>query len=96
MNINLDLKEKYDLIEEAVLKSLKERKVEVTKDNIREIIEIRGLEVEGYEVELSGDIDDQNNLTFGYTSLDGVTSKGTKQPRELPNQMLSLWYSYQA
>ena len=58
--------------------------------------EIRGLEVEGVEIELSGDIDDQNNLTFGYTSLDGVTSKGNKQPRELPDQMLSLWYSYQA
>jgi catecholate siderophore receptor len=67
------------------------------KDNeTGEMNEIRGLEVEGYEIELSGDIDDQNNLTFGYTSLDGVTSKGTKQPRELPNQMLSLWYSYQA
>ena len=67
------------------------------KDNeTGEMNEIRGLEVEGYEVELSGDIDDQNNLTFGYTSLDGVTSKGTKQPREVPNQMLSLWYSYQA
>ena len=67
------------------------------KDNdTGELNEVRGLEVEGYEVELSGDIDDQNNLTFGYTSLDGVTSKGTKQPRELPNQMLSLWYSYQA
>ena len=67
------------------------------KDNeTGEMNEIRGLEVEGYELELSGNIDDQNNLTFGYTSLDGVTSKGTKQPRELPNQMLSLWYSYQA
>ncbi len=67
------------------------------KDNeTGELNEIRGLEVEGVEIELSGDIDDQNNLTFGYTSLDGVTSKGTKQPRELPNQMLSLWYSYQA
>jgi catecholate siderophore receptor len=67
------------------------------KDNdTGELNEVRGLEVEGYEVELSGDIDDQNNLTFGYTSLDGVTSKGTKQPRELPNQMFSLWYSYQA
>ena len=67
------------------------------KDNVTgETNEIRGLEVEGVEIELSGDIDDQNNLTFGYTSLDGVTSKGTKQPRELPDQMLSLWYSYQA
>ncbi len=67
------------------------------KDNeTGEMNEVRGLEVEGVEIELSGDIDDQNNLTFGYTSLDGVTSKGTKQPRELPDQMLSLWYSYQA
>ena len=67
------------------------------KDNeTGEMNEIRGLEVEGVEIELSGDIDDQNNLTFGYTSLDGVTSKGTKQPRELPDQMLSLWYSYKA
>ena len=40
-----DLKEKYDLIEESVFQSLREKKVEITKDNVKEVIEIRGLEV---------------------------------------------------
>ena len=96
---NTEIGYKYDindvLIFSAAIFDSKSTRAE--KDNeTGEMNEVRGLEVEGVEIELSGDIDDQNNLTFGYTSLNGVTSKGTKQPRELPDQMLSLWYSYQA
>ena len=96
---NTEIGYKYDindvLIFSAAIFDSKSTRAE--KDNeTGEMNEVRGLEVEGVEIELSGDIDDQNNLTFGYTSLNGVTSKGAKQPRELPDQMLSLWYSYQA
>ena len=96
---NTEIGYKYDindvLIFSAAIFDSKSTRAE--KDNeTGEMNEVRGLEAEGVEIELSGDIDDQNNLTFGYTSLNGVTSKGTKQPRELPDQMLSLWYSYQA
>ena len=40
-----DLKEKYELIKESAFQSIKERNIEITKDNVKEIIEIRGLEV---------------------------------------------------
>ncbi len=96
---NTEIGYKYDISDALIFSAaiFNSASTRAEKDNeTGELNEIRGLEVEGVEIELSGDIDDQNNLTFGYTSLDGVTSKGTKQPRELPNQMLSLWYSYQA
>jgi len=96
---NTEIGYKYDISDALTFSAaiFDSESTRAEKDNdTGELNEIRGLEVEGVEIELSGDIDDQNNLTFGYTSLDGVTSKGTKQPRELPNQMLSLWYSYQA
>ena len=96
---NTEIGYKYDINDALTFTTaiFDSKSTRAEKDNeTGEMNEIRGLEVEGVEIELSGDIDDQNNLTFGYTSLDGVTSKGTKQPRELPDQMLSLWYSYQA
>ena len=96
---NTEIGYKYDINDALTFTAaiFDSKSTRAEKDNeTGEMNEIRGLEVEGVEIELSGDIDDQNNLTFGYTSLDGVTSKGTKQPRELPDQMLSLWYSYQA
>ena len=96
---NTEIGYKYDINDALTFTTaiFDSKSTRAEKDNeTGEMNEVRGLEVEGVEIELSGDIDDQNNLTFGYTSLDGVTSKGTKQPRELPDQMLSLWYSYQA
>ncbi len=96
---NTEIGYKYDINDALTFTAaiFDSKSTRAEKDNeTGEMNEIRGLEVEGVEIELSGDIDDQNNLTFGYTSLDGVTSKGTKQPRELPDQMLSLWYLYQA
>ena len=96
---NTEIGYKYDINDALTFTAaiFDSKSTRAEKDNeTGEMNEVRGLEVEGVEIELSGDIDDQNNLTFGYTSLDGVTSKGTKQPRELPDQMLSLWYSYQA
>ncbi len=96
---NTEIGYKYDINDALTFTAaiFDSKSTRAEKDNeTGEMNEVRGLEVEGVEIELSGDIDDQNNLTFGYTSLDGVTNKGTKQPRELPDQMLSLWYSYQA
>ena len=92
---NTEIGYKYDINDALTFTAaiFDSKSTRAEKDNeTGEMNEGRGLEVEGVEIELSGDIDDQNNLTFGYTSLDGVTSKGTKQPRELPDQMLSLWY----
>ncbi len=59
-----------------------------------EQFEIRGIEIEGVELSFQGSLTDQLYLTAGYTYLDGKTSTGA-EPRELPENMFSLWSQYQ-
>ncbi|MEM9055146.1 MAG: TonB-dependent receptor, partial [Pseudomonadota bacterium] len=60
-----------------------------------EEFEERGLEVEGFEVQLQGQVTDQFFLTAGYSYLDGETDNGAEIPRELPENMFSVWGAYQ-
>ncbi|MCV6622032.1 MAG: TonB-dependent siderophore receptor [Cellvibrionaceae bacterium] len=60
-----------------------------------ENFEVRGLEVEGYEIQLQGNLTEQLSIQAGYSNLDGKTGSGV-QPRELPENMASLWAGYQA
>lgn len=57
--------------------------------------EVRGLEVDGFEIEVKGEISKKLSLTAGYSSLDGTTASGTT-PRELPETMISLFAEYVA
>ena len=69
--------------------------VRAVKDSISgETSEIVGLQVDGFELEVKGDINDKMSLVFGYSALDGKTSKGG-EPREIPDQMLSLFATYE-
>ncbi len=52
-----------------------------------ETSEVIGLTVEGFEVELKGQLSDNLSIHAGYSSLDGVTAKGGK-PREIPTHTL--------
>lgn len=61
-----------------------------------EEFEVRGLEVEGFEVEVQGQITDNLSIRGGYTNLDGESNEGTDDPRELPENMASVWGTYQA
>ena len=65
-------------------------------DTTGEDFEVRGLEVEGFELQLQGDITDQLFITAGYSYLDGETDNGAELPRELPENTFSIWGSYQA
>ncbi|WP_299768863.1 TonB-dependent siderophore receptor [uncultured Pseudoteredinibacter sp.] len=60
-----------------------------------ENFEVRGLEVEGYEIQLQGNLTEQISIQAGYSNLDGKTGSGA-QPRELPENMASVWAGYQA
>ncbi|WP_299975517.1 TonB-dependent siderophore receptor [uncultured Pseudoteredinibacter sp.] len=60
-----------------------------------ENFEVRGLEVEGYEIQLQGNLTEQLSIQAGYSNLDGKTGSGV-QPRELPENMASVWAGYQA
>ena len=65
-----------------------------TRDESGEGAEIVGLQVDGFELEVKGDISDQLYLSFGYSKLNGETSSGG-EPREIPDNTMSLWTTYQ-
>ena len=56
--------------------------------------EIRGLQVDGIELELRGEVSEKLDLAIGYSSLDGTTSSGGVA-REVPDHTFSLWAKYQ-
>ena len=58
-----------------------------------EYIVERGLVVDGIELELKGKVNDNLDVTFGYTSMEG--KNGTKDAREIPETMYSLWANYE-
>ena len=60
-----------------------------------EEFEVRGTEVDGFEVQLQGYVTDEFFLTAGYSYLDGETDNGAEKPRELPENMFSIWGAYQ-
>lgn len=56
--------------------------------------EIVGLQVDGIELELKGQITEKLSLAIGYSDLDGETAKGG-EPREIPEYTASLWATYE-
>ena len=56
--------------------------------------EVRGLTVDGLEVQLKGQLADRLDVMFGFSSLDGETSSGG-EPREIPDHTFSLYAKYQ-
>ena len=58
-----------------------------------EYITERGLSVEGFELELKGRVNDNLNVAFSYSNIDGETSSGGK-PKEIPESTYSIWTTY--
>ena len=65
-----------------------------TRDESGEGAEIVGLQVDGIEIEVKGQVSDQLYVHFGYSDMDGETSSGG-EPREIPDNTMSLWTTYQ-
>ena len=65
-----------------------------TRDESGEGAEIVGLQVDGIELEIKGQVSDQLFVSFGYSDMDGETSTGG-EPREIPKNTMSLWTTYQ-
>ncbi len=59
-----------------------------------ENFEVRGLEVDGFEVQIEGQLGDNLYVRGGYSYFDGETGGGD-EPRELPENMASIWGVYQ-
>ena len=65
------------------------------RDNVNgENFEVRGLEVEGIEVQFIGHLFDKLNIRAGYTWMDAETGAGT-EPREIPENQFFVWSSYE-
>lgn len=65
------------------------------RDNVTgEQFEVRGLEIEGFELQVQGQIIDRLYLSGGYSYLDGETASGA-EPRELPENKVFFWGNYQ-
>ena len=65
-----------------------------TRDESGEGAEIVGLQVDGIELEIKGQLSEQLYVSFGYSDMDGETSSGG-EPREIPENTMSLWTTYQ-
>ena len=65
-----------------------------TRDEYGEGAEIVGLQVDGIELEVKGQVSDQLFVYFGYSDMDGETSS-SGEPREIPENTMSLWTTYQ-
>ena len=64
-------------------------------DNVTgEQFEVRGIEIEGFELQLRGELVERLYFTGSYSYLDGETASGA-EPRELPENMVSFWSTYE-
>ena len=65
-----------------------------TPDDTGEGAEIIGLQVDGFELQLKGQVNEKLFMALGYSNMDGQTKSGG-EPREIPNSTFSLWAMYQ-
>jgi catecholate siderophore receptor len=56
--------------------------------------EVQGLSVDGFELQLEGEVTDRLYVRAGYANLTGETSDGGVTPRELPKNTFSIWSNY--
>ncbi len=69
--------------------------VRAARDSITgENVEVVGTQVDGLELQIKGQINEQLFISAGYSYLDGKTSKGG-EPREIPESTFSVWGTYQ-
>lgn len=73
--------------------------IDAAVDGAPENLERRGLEVNGFEFQLSGDVSERLNVHLGYTNLSGKTDftldgQAQEYPRELPKHKFSIWSNY--
>ena len=56
--------------------------------------DVQGLSVDGFELQLEGEVTDRLYVRAGYANLTGETSDGGVTPRELPKNTFSIWSNY--
>lgn len=95
---NLEAGVKWDFVKGISLTAayFQNEQTSAARDDLdSEEFEIRGLEVDGFEIQLQGSITDKLDVTAGYANLSGETDQGRELPRELPENTFSVWSNYQ-
>lgn len=69
--------------------------IDASPDGAPEDLERRGLEVDGFELQLEGQVTERLFVKAGYANLSGKTDDGAELPRELPENTFSVWTNYQ-
>jgi catecholate siderophore receptor len=77
-----------------------EQTIDASIDGAPEDLERRGLEVDGFELQLEGELTERLYIRAGYANFRGktdFTDDGIAQefPRELPESTFSIWSNYQ-
>ncbi len=72
-----------------------EQTIDAAPDGAPEDLERRGLEIDGFELQLEGQVTDRLYLRAGYANLSGKTDDGNELPRELPENTFSVWSNFQ-
>ena len=57
--------------------------------------EVIGMAIDGFEIGVVGNINDNNSINFGFTNVDASKSKGVGEPKEIPETTWSIWYTNQ-
>lgn len=68
----------------------------VVSDTDASTFDVLETTIEGFETQLQGQVTEQWYVSAGYSYLDGTQANGTLRPRELPENMFSLWNTFQA
>ena len=55
--------------------------------------EVIGMAIDGFEIGIAGDVNDQNSINFGLSSVDATKSEGSGEQKEIPELTWSLWYT---
>ena len=58
--------------------------------------EVIGMAIDGFEIGIAGEVNDQNSINFGLSSVDATKSEGSGEQKEIPELTWSLWYSHRA
>jgi len=73
-----------------------EQESPVVSDTDAGTLDVIETTVDGFEVQVQGQIADRWFISAGYSYLDGEQADGIRRPRELPENMFSVWSTYQA
>tara|TARA_A100001035_G_scaffold269732_1_gene256067 strand:+ start:676 stop:2760 length:2085 start_codon:yes stop_codon:yes gene_type:complete len=57
--------------------------------------EVIGMAIDGFEIGVVGNINENNSINFGFTNVDASKSKGVGEPKEIPETTWSIWYTNQ-